>query len=331
MLLLQTAKAAKTDSLLVFLKNSGLQVIQKDSADYYRVVLPPDSSVDRDLYRVFEFYANGKTKTVAMSLTQSYPSAFQGTCIEYFPNGKRKRITFYDKGLLVDTVKTYYPNGKLYYCLKIENQTVWYDGRYSDNFFRQNLYGYKLQMIELRDSTGKVLTEKGSGHLLIYDDDFKNLIDEGDIKNNKKEGEWRGTIADSGAFLCTFHKDELKSGISYMKSGHHYPFKKIYEPPAFEDWRGAFNHFIETNLKYPESARKYKITGSVDVQFDIDPDGSVSNVKVDRGLLKTLDDEAVRVISMSPSWHPACQYGIPVRAHQRISVSFFQVYYNHSQ
>ncbi len=327
--LLYTAKAAKRDSLVVYLKNSGQKVLTKDSADFYRVIMSPDTNIDKDLYRVFEFYPNGKPKTVALSLTRPYLLALHGTCIEYFPNGKRKRISYYKKGLLVDTVKNYYPNGSLYNVLKIENQNAWYNDVYYDSFFRQNFYRYKLQIIELRDSTGKVLTENGNGHVLIYDDDLKNLVEEGDIKNYKKEGEWRGTIADSGKFICTFHKDELKSGVSYMKSGHHYAFKHIYEQPAFGDWPGAFNYFIKQNLKYPESARKYKMTGSVVVQFYIEPNGTLSEVKVDQGLLKSLDDEAIRVVSSSPMWYPATRFGVPLRTHQTVSVNFYEAYYSH--
>lgn len=331
LLLQQAAKAAGTDSLVLYLKNSGQQVLEKDSADYYRVILSPDTNVDRELYRVFEFYPDGKPKTVALSLTQPYLLALHGTCIEYFPNGNRKRVSFYKKGLLVDTVKNYYPNGRLYNLLKIEFRAAWYNDVYYNSFVRQNLYSYKSQIIEMRDSTGKVLAEKGNGHVQIYDNDFKNLVEEGIIKNNKKEGEWRGTIADSGKFICTFHNDVLKSGITYLKSGHHYEFKHLYESPGFGDWPGAFNTFIKKNLQYPEAARKYKITGSVELEFYIEPNGSVSNVKVFQGILKSLDEEAVRVISMSPMWYPATRFGVPLRTRQTVSVSFYEAYFNHSR
>lgn len=329
LLLLQTARAASTDSLTFYFKNSGREV-QKDSADYYRVILPPDTNVDKELYQVFEFYPNGKPKTVALSLTQPYLLALQGTCIEYFPNGKRKRVSFYKKGILVDTVKNYYPNGKLFNILKVENQSPWYNDVYFNSLITRNIYGYKLQIIDLRDSIGKVLVEKGNGHVLIYDDDFKKLVEEGEIKNNKKEGEWRGMIADSGKFICTFHRDELKSGISYMKSGHHYEFKQIYTPPLFGDFQDAFIYFIKKNLHYPESARKYKMTGSVGVEFYIEPNGTVSDVKINQGLLKSLDEEAIRVVSLSPLWYPATRFGVPLRTRQAVSVSFFQAYYDHS-
>lgn len=331
LVLLQTARAACIDSLTFYFKNSGREVMRKDSADYYRVILPPDTNIDKELYQVFEFYPNGKPKLVALSFTQPYSLALHGTCIEYFPNGKRKRVSTYKKGLLVDTVKNYYPCGKLYNILKIENQDTWYNDVYFNSLVSRNIYSYKLQIIELRDSTGKVLAQKGNGHVLIYDDDLKSLVEEGDIKNDKKEGEWTGMIADSGKFICTFHKNEIKSGVSYIKSGHHYDFKQIYTSPAFSDGPEAFGYFIKKNLKYPESARKYKVNGSVRVEFYIEPNGTVSDVKVSQGLLKSLDEEAVRVVSLSPLWYPATRFGVPLRTHQTVSVSFYQAYFDHSQ
>jgi TonB family protein len=191
-------------------------------------------------------------------------------------------------------------------------------------------YQYKSQIVELRDSTGKLLAEKGTGHVLIYDDNFKQLLEEGDIKNYKRDGEWRGAIADSGKFICTFHKDELKSGVSYMKSGHHYEFNKVYQEPVFSDGQGAFIYFIKKNLQYPESARKYKVTGSVTVEFYVEPNGTVSNARVLQSLLKSLDEEAVRVVSLSPLWYPATVFGIPMREKQTVYVNFYDAYYTHS-
>lgn len=68
LLLLQGAKAERPDSLVYFLKNSGKKVESKDSADFYRVVLPPDTNIDKELYRVYDYYTNGTPKTVATSL-----------------------------------------------------------------------------------------------------------------------------------------------------------------------------------------------------------------------------------------------------------------------
>jgi TonB family protein len=329
LILLQTAHAEKTDSVIYYLKKSGKQVLIKDSADFFRVILPPDTAADKDLYRVYDFYSTGKKKRVATSLNADFYLRLDGTCIEYFPNGKRKSISQYKNGRLVGTITSYYPNGNLYYNFDVEDISYGYYDYYSNyrGYFARPGNGYKLHVTEFRDSTGTLLASNGTGHVLLYDDDFKKVLEEGNLNHDKRDGEWTGRIADSvkadsGIFKCVFHKDVLKSGITYMKSGRQYTFKQVNVDPVFSDGMPAFFLFIKKNVQYPESAKKRKIVGSVSVGFIVQPDGSVSDVKVLQGLFKSCDDEAVRVISMSPLWVPGYKFGVPVPINCRVSVGF---------
>jgi protein TonB len=74
-----------------------------------------------------------------------------------------------------------------------------------------------------------------------------------------------------------------------------------------------FREYIAKNLRYPEIAAENGIQGRVFVQFVVEPDGKVSNVKVVRGVDPSLDREAVRVVESSPNWKPGKQRGKPVR------------------
>lgn len=74
-----------------------------------------------------------------------------------------------------------------------------------------------------------------------------------------------------------------------------------------------FREYIAKNLRYPEVAAENGIQGRVFVQFVVEPDGRVSNVKVVRGVDPALDKEAVRVVESSPPWKPGKQRGKPVR------------------
>ena len=60
-------------------------------------------------------------------------------------------------------------------------------------------------------------------------------------------------------------------------------------------------------LVYPEVARENGVSGRVILQFTVNATGSVTNVKVVRGVDPALDKEAVRVISSSPKWTPGKQ------------------------
>jgi TonB family protein len=83
-----------------------------------------------------------------------------------------------------------------------------------------------------------------------------------------------------------------------------------------------FNEYITKNIRYPESALENGIQGRVFVAFVVEKDGSVSNVKIVRGVDPSLDEEAIRVIKSSPKWKPGMQRGQPSRVTFTVPVVF---------
>ncbi len=75
----------------------------------------------------------------------------------------------------------------------------------------------------------------------------------------------------------------------------------------------AFKKFIESNYEYPRSARRISLEGTISVQFIVERDGSITEIKVLRGVSPECDAEAIRVIKKVPAWKPAKQRGRAVR------------------
>lgn len=75
-------------------------------------------------------------------------------------------------------------------------------------------------------------------------------------------------------------------------------------------------------LKYPASAVRDGIQGRVLVDFIIEKDGRVSNVRVAKGVSEALDAEAVKVVAASPKWRPGRVNGSKVRTSMTIPVEF---------
>lgn len=91
-------------------------------------------------------------------------------------------------------------------------------------------------------------------------------------------------------------------------------FVVVEDMPGFDGGdSNKFREYIQRNLRYPEIAAENGIQGRVFVRFVIEPDGSLSNVTVVRGVDPSLDKEAVRVVQSSPKWKPGRQRGKPVR------------------
>lgn len=101
------------------------------------------------------------------------------------------------------------------------------------------------------------------------------------------------------------------------------PFALVEEKPRFQGGdANTFSKWVSQNLNYPAEAKLKNETGRVTVQFIVNQDGSVSDVRVLRGVSPSLDEEAVRVVKASPSWTPGKQRGRDVRVSYQFPVIF---------
>ena len=99
-------------------------------------------------------------------------------------------------------------------------------------------------------------------------------------------------------------------------------FQVVEEMPQFPGGLSEAMKFLAKNIKYPVEAQQAKIEGRVIVRFVVGRDGSVSNVKVVRGVSPELDAEAVRVVSLMPKWIPGKQRGKAVAVKYTMPIMF---------
>ena len=81
-------------------------------------------------------------------------------------------------------------------------------------------------------------------------------------------------------------------------------FTVVQKIPEFPGGWSAFMQWLTKNLKYPESAQKNKVQGTVVVSFSVNKDGSIASTKVSTSADPVLDAEALRVMKMMPKWKP---------------------------
>lgn len=97
----------------------------------------------------------------------------------------------------------------------------------------------------------------------------------------------------------------------------------VEEKPSFKGGdANAFSKWVNENLVYPEIAKENGVSGRVTLQFTVNTDGTVSNVRVLHGVSPSLDKEAVRVVSLSPRWKPGKIDGQPVKVTYTFPVIF---------
>ena len=294
-----------------FFKNNGRQVHIRDSADYTRVVREPDSG--SVYYKVLEYYLSGKPKRTGQSSTID-PIKLEGTCTNYFDTGKQRNVLNYRNGLLANDQFYYYPNGKL---KEVRN--------YPDSLNKNKApYNQAYLITTFNDTTGAALVTNGTGRYVDYNEGFTRAITQGDVKNGQKDGEWNMVIGKDSIFIKeNYSNGKLVTGTAKFVNGESYTYTQPEKLPEYNGGIQAFYKFLSKTLRYPELAYKNRIQGKVIVSFIVEKDGSLSNVRAtDNTVAEILNTEAIRVLSLSPKWIPAIQYGRPVRVTYTVPVVF---------
>ena len=101
------------------------------------------------------------------------------------------------------------------------------------------------------------------------------------------------------------------------------PFQLVEQKPSFNGGdANEFSKWVNSRLVYPEIAKENGVQGRVTLQFTVEADGRVTNVRVLRGVDESLDKEAVRVVSSSPKWTPGKQRDRAVKVTYTFPVIF---------
>jgi len=99
-------------------------------------------------------------------------------------------------------------------------------------------------------------------------------------------------------------------------------FTSVEQVPEFPGGIEKFYAYLGKSIRYPAVARENGTQGRVIVSFVCEKDGSLTDIKVARGIGDGCDEEAVRVLRASPKWKPGIQNGRPVRVAYSVPISF---------
>jgi len=148
-----------------------------------------------------------------------------------------------------------------------------------------------------------------SDQIDIIDDDIK--VDD-NILNLEDDANLGVEIMD--------YKEEVKEEVVEEEA---IPFQLVEQKPSFNGGdANEFSKWVNQRLVYPEIAKENGVQGRVMLQFTVMADGSVTGVKVLRGVDPSLDKEAVRVVASSPKWKPGRQRDRAVKVTYTFPVIF---------
>lgn len=296
--LLTTALLLATSVIIA--QNTRDKVFHLDSLDnittehyskYTRVVEDYDSK--KNTYAVSEYYKSGK---ISMSATTKDKNSLklEGTRIDYYENGNKKRESNYVNNILTGKQFSWYENNEK----KSEKEIV----RDPKNKTE------KTKVLKFWNPEGIQTVIDGNGQIEETEGEF---YEKGEIKDGEKQGTWTGkNLKTKSGFTEIYKKGEFRSGISTDKSNNKFSYKEIMEKPVPKKGIQEFYQYIGRNYKTPEIPG---LKGKVHVTFVVDKDGKLINFKVIKDIDYGTGKEAIRVLENAESWIPGKMRGIPVK------------------
>lgn len=115
---------------------------------------------------------------------------------------------------------------------------------------------------------------------------------------------------------------DLKQVVTQAEPEAEKVFDMVEQMPAFPGGQSELMSYLGKNIKYPTIAQENGTQGRVIIQFVVERDGSITDVRIARGVDPYLDKEAVRVVKSMPKWIPGKQNGKAVRVKFTVPVMF---------
>jgi TonB family protein len=273
-------------------------------------------------HRVVVTLASGAKDTVFVDSVKTYYTAStkirskiffnqqgmaHGGYTEYFENGRIKERGIYNQGQLSKHNYGFYPDGKA--------QFVFFYAPADPDPFQTNriIFAYW-------DSLGIQLVKDGNGTCKCYFDE--TVREDGQVASGFRDGTWSIYHDNRLANKEVFDKGRFVSGIAYTSDGE-ISYTSFEIAAEFKGGLQGLGKFLSNNLRYPVSDRRMGIEGQVFVAFVIEKDGSISDANVVKGISRTADAEAVRVVNASNGkWIPGRQRGHTVRSRFVLPIRF---------
>lgn len=303
------AQAQKKQNTYYF-NQQDVEVINPDSAYYSRVIQEPDSG--STFFNLIEFY-KGRILKSRGKVIVFYPNLiYQETLIRYFPNERKASISNYRNGILIGSEYLYYENGLIKEeRLYLENKEKTYNPKriIYKTISYSNPQGKSLLD---KDGTGSFNLEHGNGNR-----------EKGTYLNGFKVGTWESyNKKDNESYIDDYEEGVYKSGKTIKADGEIVNYQELEKLPEFKGGISAFGKFLVNNLKYPPNSRDSKIQGKVFIKFNVNANGLLSDFEIIDGVNNELNQEALRVIKLLPSWTPALKRGIPQSTSYTVPISF---------
>lgn len=269
---------------------------------YYRII--KDYYSDKESYKIYDYFKSG---VLQMAGASKFKDRLQkeGQFVYYYENGKKESMESFTNGSQNGKQYNWYQNGQR------KSQTEFYID------INTRLPSYKI--IQFWDINGNQKIIDGNGQ---YETKTDDSYETGKLENGLKQGIWEGNIKSANLnYKENYNQGTLLLGITTDSKNIKHEYTSASTMPGPKKGLKHFYQFFSANFKISNEARTYNITGNIAINFNIEGDGSLSEIKVVKSLGHGLDEEAIRVIKSYKSWEPAKSRGIGYKVQFHIPIT----------
>ena len=247
-----------------------------------------------------KYHPNGKVGVIEEYIDDK----LNGQVIEYFDDGALAAEKEYKNGFRNGIWKQYY-------------YKIWIDGYYK-NDKKDSIWNY-YDTIGNLTAKGAYLNDLKNGNWIYYYNNHKES--EGSYINDVENGEWK--IFDSAGIVIA--KGMINKGEEVPNSWIYYDNENniiaidttillvVDNMPQYREGLEGAMMYIKNNINIPTTTNGEKTNGKIFVSFVVEPNGTLSNIFLLKGLSTDIDNEMLRIFNKMPRWIPGYQNGRLVR------------------
>lgn len=185
---------------------------------------------------------------------------------------------------------------------------------------------YEQPKVEVKEEV--LATVQETQIAIVEKDKVKNEVR--DTETKQEDNTARGVVNQEGSNDVD-HVKAVKEAVVVKEEPAPEPVKKaepeqiftaVEQQAQFPGGQSALMKYLSSNIRYPESAQQNDIQGRVIVKFVVEKDGSIGQAQVVKGVDRSLDQEALRVVKKMPKWQPGKNNGVAVRSWFTLPVTF---------
>lgn len=296
--LLSFAQTTKIVSKMFYFDSQG-QLSTEQDYDSYRIVR--DYETEKELYVVNDYYKSGVLRMTGTSTDKDILKR-EGIFTFYDQNGLKKLMSTYKNGFIEGKEFSWYDDGN-----KKQEAEYIYQPTERNNLYKINQFWDKNKNHTVIDGNGLYNLEEKDNQLL------------GKIKNGLRDSIWTGK-KNTISFTEIYKSGKFQSGTSVDSTNTKYNYTEFQTKPMPVKGMSHFTEYLASNIKITDDANLINLSGRIVLEFMIEKDGKITNIKVIKGIGQGMNEEVVKVLSRYPKWIPAKSMGVPYKVLHSIPI-----------